>query len=359
VSARRGRRWARRGSATVETAILMVVLVPLVMYTLFLEDLLYYKLEMEEVVMSGPWDVLQLDYRHGSQGKGSQGDLQKLMKASQQLVRQTYWDHSSAYNTYADPGFDGTDQRHHVALTAHQCWLAQGGEQLTCTWDQQVGVGDETDATFSKYLQGAGGKKLSCSARLGVQNYFLPTKFMNFWAQQDVTDQQVHVAAGDMSNIHAEAAGDPYVFPRETFSVVHDPWALDWVKNNGGGTAQKHDPVNAANHPGDRSSELEQWVQAGYQANVSTDKAMPSGGGQSNDFLSAAVDKELLKGPKDSSPAAMDGMGDDLTTAPVSWDPAPDHEFSGAYASGWSDQRVQDTENARQKSYFGVADTSW
>jgi hypothetical protein len=51
-----------RGAAAVETAVTMIVLVPLIFYTLFLEDMLAYKLENQEPGIVAAWDYTTNDY---------------------------------------------------------------------------------------------------------------------------------------------------------------------------------------------------------------------------------------------------------------------------------------------------------
>ncbi|MCL2012348.1 MAG: hypothetical protein FWG75_06140 [Cystobacterineae bacterium] len=60
----------RRGQATVELAILMVALVPTFLYVLASDDLMRFRLDLQEVVVSSPWDYTHLDY------------LEKQVKAS-------------------------------------------------------------------------------------------------------------------------------------------------------------------------------------------------------------------------------------------------------------------------------------
>ena len=113
---------SRRGGATVELAVLMIVLIPSILYTMYLEDLLFYKFDLEETVVSTPWDFSNHDYR---KKKGNE-----ITGSVRQAAMQTFWDHTSAWNSYENPNYDAKETIHHQSMAAHQCWLAQGGQEI-------------------------------------------------------------------------------------------------------------------------------------------------------------------------------------------------------------------------------------
>ena len=41
----------------------MIVLIPTILYTMYLEDLLFFKFDLEETVISTPWDFANQDFR--------------------------------------------------------------------------------------------------------------------------------------------------------------------------------------------------------------------------------------------------------------------------------------------------------
>ncbi len=138
VSARLARRWRRsRGAAATEMAIMAIILVPVVMYYLFLEDALYFKLNAQEPVVAAPFDRSTVNYNMPVHDVGYYNRL-------------IYCDHSSAYDSSGasgsryDPTFDcqgsppspsdpaddpdnptsvyaGADKGHHTEKGAHQC----------------------------------------------------------------------------------------------------------------------------------------------------------------------------------------------------------------------------------------------
>ena len=50
------------GAAVVELAISMIVVVPVILYTLFLNDLLIYNLDWQEAVVTPAWDAQILTF---------------------------------------------------------------------------------------------------------------------------------------------------------------------------------------------------------------------------------------------------------------------------------------------------------
>jgi hypothetical protein len=328
-----------RGAAAVETAILMLVLVPLIMYTLFLEDVLFYRLDLAESVFSSTWDFHHHDYRH-------QADDQ-IQYNTQHNNRLTFADHTSVWNTYQDQAWD-TDNghaEHHQALTAHQCWLAKGGKQVTCGIDQSVGGGIAGE--FSSLNHGGQAK---CHAILGVENYFIPQQFMQWWAKQDMTGQDRWTAESGQAVIHDNARQDPYVFPEEYFSVMADSWALNFIKSGSGDLSSGHsgaDQLNPDSHPSNQGNEFTTWVDIPYSERL--DMLQPA-----KDFAQRATSQKIL-----SDKVTQDGPGDDLDTLPLAWKVDPVRAFNSHGASGWQDQRHSQTQGVQQDTYMGVGGDGW
>jgi hypothetical protein len=317
----------------------MVMLVPLTMYTLYLEDLLFYKLDQQETVVSSAWDFVHGDFRHGDQPH----EIEQMV---QRLTGQTYWDHTSAWNTYSNPGSDGSDAKHHQALAAHQCWLAQGGQQLACR-SYGVGTGREIEPRYD--LRGAG--LIGCDAILGVQNYFLPEHFLG---RAVAYSKRWEGKSGDAA-IHTNAHSDAWTFPKETAAMVHDSWALNWLKNSytgSPGPARGHNDIRTildpSNHYRNDESEWNSWIAWVYQleGRDAVDTA--------ETFVDGLIDDEFL-----TDTAKDDGSGDDLMTPPLAYRENPSEDFGGFQPSGWADDRVEQTGNARQRSYMGMPDSTW
>jgi hypothetical protein len=345
-----------RGAAAVETAVLMIVLIPLIMYTLFLEDLLAYRLEQDETVYSAAWDPAGFDFRHnlaiGSKAevtKSNDADIVSYVSKGNRLI---YGDHTSAYNDYKNTDASLDDNHHHQALTAHQCWLSKTGQQVVCEVDQGVG---RPDLTFGFLLTNAGGQ-ITCGARLGVQNYFIPQHFLQSFSQVDLTQQDRHMRGNSLDPpVHAEAKTDAYAFPMGYFSVVHDSWAINWVKDGAPGVTptdrtKGHVEVDPASHPKNvvtKPDELSRWMMVpfGLRAGM-TAKAEKFG-------LDAVKEGFLLP------TALVDGVGDVLATGPLAFSKDKTKKFANYYPSGWADSRARSMTGPAQDAYFRKAANRW
>lgn len=316
----------RRGAATVELAVLMIVLIPSILYTMYLEDLLFYKFDLEETVVSSPWDYANQDFRK------YKGD--EISGTVRQSAMQTFWDHTSAWNSYEQPNYDAKETIHHQAMAAHQCWLAQGGQEIQCGIDSEVGLLIEPTFIWKNH-----GGLASCNAILGVQNYFLPNKFFEWWGKVSITGDgkqtmKRHTAAN--SAIHTEAASDPFLYPKMTFGVLHDSWAL-----------YKTDDIDPTMHPMEQLTEFSSWVRIPYglRAGKLSD---------ANKFADDAKNKELL-----GASVKIDGIGDTLLTPPLAWKAEAKREVNGHHTSAWTDKRHENTYNKLENKYMGVPDSTW
>lgn len=313
----------KRGQAAVEMAVTMVLLVPLIMYTLFLEDLLTYKLENQEPTIVAGWDYLTPDY-------------QKNSPDVQGMNRLKYCDHSAAYDSY-EHDYDCDDSTHHEAGTAHECWIVPGAEQVTCY--NNTGFGDPLlpgEAEFMTWsTQFNKGGRGMCTAKLAVVNYFLPQRFFN-WAASPKKGSGKVSGTGEApggaqaeviskekrtGDIHSEAGGAPpatWFMVTEKFSVMSDPWALNHIDATSPSTIQLGHPFY------DRASVYFDGLAGGWMADGNKDAK------QYREDL-----KELI-----GDNAAMDLMGDDPATLPLTWKPELQREVSGDYASGYKDSRM-------------------
>lgn len=354
-----------RGAAAVETAIMMVFLVPTFMYVLFLQDLLWYKLEQEETVVSTPWDYTALDWTRFNMPSATtpsdnnddeaeqpadnspayKPDRNETESAPQEKAvdepvahqsRRTYCDHTSAYDSM-DPTYEcGT--AHHTNYTAHQCWLTgrdhgstQKGQQVTC-WradDSAVALSAVAIGGFNK------GGLVYCQARLGVVNYFLPNKFFSFWSRADVTslktyEKQQNGTITQTTHTDSQSAedGQAIVFIPQTAGMLQDTWALNWPK---------------AVNPSDSATD------SAFGSRMNAYYTVTQLAGAQAMALGAQLVSDKLLGPA----ALVDGLGDTVLTPPLAWKEDADRKFDDFGTSGWNDQRQQDAYNNRQNSYFG------
>lgn len=327
LSKRLRRLGKQRGTATVEMAVMMIVLIPTILYTMYLEDLLFFKFDLEETVTSTPWDFSTHDYR-----KNSADDITGTVR---QAAMQTYWDHTSAWNSYEDPNYDAKETIHHQDMAAHECWLAQGGQEVQCSVSKMVGMEIE-----GRFIMMNHGGLASCDAILGVQNYFLPNKFFEWWGKVGVTgdgNQKMKRHTAGQSEIHNEARNDPYLYPKMTFGVVHDTWAL-----------YKTDDIDPTMHPMEVLTDFGKWTNILYAMHANSKIT------EANKFADDAAQKQIL-----SNQVKIDGIGDTLLTAPVAFKNDPQREVNGHYTSAWSDTRHQQTQQTQENKYMGVAETTW
>ncbi len=359
----------RRGAASVELAVSMIFLVPLIMYMIFLQDMLIMKLNGQEAAVQASWDFTVLDY--GSQisphGVGS-------------FTRLTYCDHSAAYDSYSQPwDCDESGSRHHKAMTAHECWIGTDpngyGGQVRCTVNEQLqpsGAGTRAVAAFGQ------GGVVNCRGRLGIMNYYLPNQFLTTfrkgkgfgvnadgaqggtdalgqsstrktkmasrWAVGNGQAKAQDDAHGERSKAkeHGDSsAGSNYWRLAWTdHSMLVDPWAL--------GLSGGEDPIGRINPNMVSGPNLRNPLYARIRAAYGT----ASGALQKAEAWNTAIQREdLLQGN-----SMQDGSGDNLTTAAAAFEPnSAQQQFGQHWAAQWGDSRIRATEGSRQNGYFGLA----
>jgi hypothetical protein len=338
-----------RGQATAELALLMIIIVPVFLYTLFLEDLLRHKLQVQETVVTTPWDFHGLNYQtfNRSQHVDLMGFDKATVTARQaqavstnrsgraigHYARLMWCDHTSGYNSY-DPNRECNDSSHHRALSAHACWNVAQAQELGC------GMDPDTAASYVDPLGFIGnfknevhrGGEVYCSARMGVLNYFLPQRILTMFSSVDTT--RTTQLSGDVHSHAGASASSTYVLTMQGFSVLHDPWAQATVENvnpPGGGVLQRR--VNVI------YDHFIEWGASGF--------AMA--------FLGMGVRDQLL------SPLALvpaDTLfSDNLFSANVAFRTAPGGRVDNYYASPWLDWQndpVQRTWQNRGRYYMGL-----
>lgn len=228
-----------------ELAILMLVLVPVFLYTLFLNDLLRHQLMGQAAVVSTPWDWHALNYERFDRSRHV--DTRAIAKAQVQsrqtqtagarsgnapavYARLMWCDHTAAYNSY-DPSFDCNDPGHHQAVAAHACWDTELAQEVACGVDADTGAGYTDVLGLIDGLKDSThkGGEIYCSARVGVLNYMLIQRMFGQFSSVDTT--RATKLSGSVHGHRGAAAANTYPLTMETFSVVHDPWAMATVEN--------------------------------------------------------------------------------------------------------------------------------
>lgn len=327
------KRYTSRGQAVVEMSLLLIVLIPIIFYTLFLDDLLRHRVDLLEGIVSSPFDFAAIN----------QQDNKSFNLA--QTERHAWCDHTYTYNSYdidyecdSDPNnTNGGKGRHHKAFTAHVCFVVPGGQEIECAPDDSVAKIDE-NASYN------GGGVTTCSARAGVFNYFIVQQAMaGFTNEKELTDAK-HLR-GEVHS-HFNTGENIFMLEKQQFGVLHDDWAMKLPDD----ADSVFDLLPSLPSFGADEKSFKGRVTIYYDKFKKFDDA--------DDFFEKLDDEKLIKDSADD-----DGMsGDDPKTLHMSFNKTPGHNFgliTTHPSSAWSDQRVQDTNGARENSYFGLPESVW
>jgi hypothetical protein len=355
-------RHSQRGAASVEAAISMLIIIPAFMYSLFLDDLLRYAADLQEAVVSTPWDFSGQNFTQpGSRGLGSYRPKSEPYGGEtlvQNQARLMFCDHESSGDTYsADADQDCNSQDHHVgkALSGHVCWLNKNAEQITCE-PVQTNIGALGDPVYSAYKGRFGntGGLYECYGKEVVENYLLPKSFLQEFAGDTKMTKKNWKAAG--TDIHGNAEkGDndtAYYLEQQRFAVLTDPWAVNEIPSADGN--EKESQLDLAVAPGTKSGPLYDRVNLVYQRNL---LYAPMAGSVGNFMMTA--------GQKLLSPGAL-ALGDSPLTPNVSLTKAgtrppeqsirQDKSTASYYSTPWQDWNsdpYKATNSARGKYYMG------
>ncbi|MHB8874330.1 MAG: hypothetical protein ACYC8T_11640 [Myxococcaceae bacterium] len=319
-------------------AISMIFIIPTFMYALFLDDLLRYSLDLQEAVLSTPWDFTALDYNKGVSADTVADHAKKM-----------HCDHESGLEGYEGSGVDCNADDHHTSIVAHVCWLNGNAQQVACTGPSS-GVGASDDSLWGDY-RGAhqpGSGMYECTGREVVENYLLPKTFMaEFSSISDGTMSKENWAdgrgdsTGAGSDIHGNAqagtADNAYFLAWEKFAIVGDPWALN--------TDQTSTPESSSGLLFDRMSTVfeENTKYSGYQSDAS-------------DFVDAVKD-ELLGSSAPGSGEVTDPKMSVTTSMPPSQS-IPQEMGSSSYFNvpwmDWDNDEYQQTYEDRGEYYMGA-----
>ncbi|NTX09229.1 hypothetical protein HUA74_11805 [Myxococcus sp. CA051A] len=290
-----------RGAAAVETALCMLVIIPVFMYAIFLDDLLRHVLDAQETTLSTVWDYAVSDY--AAEPKG--GDSFAGFAQTQGLARQMYCDHESGLDSYGpDKGIECKDDvSHHQELVAHACWLHPGAQQVECTVEQQA-VGSYGVTLHAAYMTRFNrGGLIRCSARSGVQNYLLPKTLFSEFSDVDLAKEPKDKGAKDVhgnAKKKRDVEQDTYLLPWEYIALVTDTWALT--------ESQSFQPGDSQKKAGDLYARVAQVYtngeNAGYTQMQTAAQALVTQG-ISNKLLSPTLELSLSKPGDDPTRVSM------------------------------------------------------
>ncbi|MBJ6761225.1 hypothetical protein JGU66_10655 [Myxococcaceae bacterium JPH2] len=357
-----------RGAAAVETALSMIVFIPVFMYAIFLDDLLRYSLDSQEAALSTVWDFTVQDYSKDLKKAGAKAPAGGASVVQKQ-ARLMFCDHESGTDRptefvtvpSSDPDGDETvnykdcaDTDHHKALVAHVCWVNANAKQVTCEAPEKGagGLGVPIHKEFmSKFTNGG---IIKCSARAIVENYLLPeTLFPQFSEVDKLTKKHWQGgAAATHTNSQQGSSDNAYYIKEQRLAILTDTWALT---------------DDADIRPGDKKGEFYNRVENIYQNKfnigyplVVTYSAQFFANAISDQLLSPALLATRLTGP------IMGLEADDPTRPAVAIAPQkgaePTEEITVAGSKtrffntewqDWDKNRTRDSYKKRGNNYMG------
>ncbi|WNG40254.1 hypothetical protein F0U60_46020 [Archangium minus] len=366
---RTARHSRQRGAASVEAAISMLIIIPAFMYALFLDDLLRYAGDLQEAVVSTPWDFAGQNYTQpGSRGLGShkpKSEPNGGMTLTQHQARLMYCDHESSGDSYdgnADYVNDCDSEDHHKgkALSGHVCWLNDGAKQVTCDpVKPQVGLlGANLYQNYMNEFSKAGGL-YECYGREVVENYLLPKSFLQEFAGNQGLSKENWNNNG--SSIHDNAQeGDvdtAYYLAEQHFAVLMDSWAVNETPDKTEGEGEEKLTLEVA--PGTKSGHLYDRVNHVYSGNTGHKVFSPL----VTTFIAQASSKLLspkvitdVEGDTLDNPSKPNVSLTKVGTSPPEQEIEQDEDSAKYYSTPWKDwasNPYEKTHGKRGKYYMG------
>ena len=189
-----------------EMAVVMVALIPTFLYMLTSDDLLRYRLNLQEVAVASPWDYTHLNYESSSVAGNA------LVQNLQQRYTNINIGHSGGDVSEAGQGRDRT------APMTFAGWNEEGSKKVEC---KKTDIADELVRSSQPAQKLAppvnNGGLYSCEAALGVRNVHLITDFLQEWA-------------GDMK-LSEKEKGQAWGLNRQVSSVAAGTWAMTRVED--------------------------------------------------------------------------------------------------------------------------------
>lgn len=229
-----------RGAALVETVLLMIVIIPLLLYALFLIDAAYMKLDLQETVVAGIWDM--------STRNAESGSATAEVDVIQHAVRATYSDHTSAFDDGAEvdaPGYGDVERirGNHNHEKHHKIYFAA---QYTFRFDANVGPDTQfqcdniksdsglTDVTgvvqaYEGSSYNAGGS-VRCWATGYIYNYIIPEKLFTEFTDVKMSNLTKRAAGSDSHQYQGQGGN---IVAHETGAVYFNTWALRTGSSSG------------------------------------------------------------------------------------------------------------------------------
>lgn len=251
---------SEQGQAMVEFAILMIVFIPLLVWSMYFMDVGHHMLDLQETVLSTTWDYTG----RTNQGIDSSSNTQTLQSVFH-ANRFEYIDHTSAYDDYAHikntasetsaGTADSDEQKYHYEYGAKAAWVGKSGSgadivpisnfssdyasnsarQVVCANDHDAdldwlnaGVGSLGGANppyhFGQIEDFNKAGLMTCWAKLYVYNYVVPEKFMQEHAHVDLSKSKFETRSTDVETL--SNAAKPLIL-RDHAAISFGTWAIN------------------------------------------------------------------------------------------------------------------------------------
>lgn len=246
-------RATERGAAATEYAVLMIVLVPIILYSVFLMDAAYLKIDLQEVVVSGVWDwsTRNTEAFENNEMAGTHDDNQRREKVlTEKMVRMVYSDHTSSFDDGVDPTQPNYNndaamksnlnhEKHHTGFGAQYSfqWMTEDASGNVTGEDSQFAcrMSDAdlewaVDPNFKAFgtSEWSTGARVKCQATAYIYNYIVPRDFMPEFSTVSMTDMELREGdAHDFQNAQHTSGGHAAdIKVKDTAAISFNTWAL-------------------------------------------------------------------------------------------------------------------------------------
>ncbi len=246
------REWKRdeEGGAAAEFAVLVFVLGPLWMFTMFASDAVQHLMDVQEAVITTTWDLSQVQYGGNVEPDPDEDNPDALdpIQATVKMSRLQFADHDSSFiNEGNISGGKFNGDAHHVNAFAHTCWCNGGGGSCDA-----AGQTNHTDRSQSHqvYCRKTGKNKVisttltfnamfnrgdiyECAAKGWLFNYALPETFVSGIPGNEripLFNKRKRSDGIDNKTAHVQGDSTADLLLREHAAIMTDPWAITELK---------------------------------------------------------------------------------------------------------------------------------
>ncbi len=247
-TARVGRFDRRRGAATVEFAVSMLVFIPALLYSIFLADTLFFQLKAQEITAAAAWDLTGRTLHDYSSSFDHASKYTAAASATQSAVEKRY----KGLDAWANEGGGGASSSDLVGAGAKGS-LKNGS--VSCKLDASVGGGsgdisplpsiDPSSAAFAGVKLHTGGF-VRCQAEVESQNWFLGTgkpsqHFMDgpTWLGQVALYDATAIGKISLCGV-GTASGGSCGTGTASFGIMTDDWGLAADGTSNGSDSHTH-----------------------------------------------------------------------------------------------------------------------